>query len=48
MLASVGAGFDQQIGPSFRSTLMVAYALRDGDDTNAGTWRVHARAVVNY
>lgn len=47
-LASLGAGFDQQIGPSFRSTLMVAYALRDGDDTDSVSWRIHARAVVNY
>ena len=47
-LASVGAGFDDQIGPWFRSSLAVAYALRDGVFTPAGTWRVHVRATVTY
>jgi hemolysin activation/secretion protein len=47
-LASIGAGIDQQIGPWFRSSLAVAYALRDGTDTQAGAWRLHARAVVSY
>jgi hemolysin activation/secretion protein len=47
-LSSVGGGVDSVIGSYFRSNLTLAYALRSGAYTNAGTWRVLARAVVSY
>jgi len=47
-LASVGAGLDETIGAFFRANLTVAYALRNGPFTDAGSWRLHARAVFSY
>jgi hemolysin activation/secretion protein len=47
-LASVGAGFDYQLGSYLRSNLSVGYALRDGANTEAGSWRVDARVVGSY
>ncbi|WP_111420303.1 ShlB/FhaC/HecB family hemolysin secretion/activation protein [Rhodoplanes roseus] len=46
-LASVGAGFDDQIGP-FRANLAAGYALLDGPQTPAGSWRIHARVTATY
>jgi len=47
-LTGIGGGFDAQIGSNVRSNLTVGYALRDGDQTEAGSWRVQARVVGNY
>lgn len=47
-LASVGAGFDQQIASYLRSNLTAGYALRDGAQTGAGSWHLHVRVVASY
>jgi hemolysin activation/secretion protein len=47
-LASIGAGFDYQLGAYLRSNMSVGYALRDGAYTDAGNWRLDVRVVGSY
>lgn len=47
-LASLGAGFEQQLGAYFRSNVLAAYALRDGAYTPTGAWRVQLRLTAAY
>jgi hypothetical protein len=47
-LASAGAGVDLLVGSYWKSNLTFAYALRDGPFTQAGDWRIHARATLSY
>ncbi|CAL8981507.1 hypothetical protein RHODGE_RHODGE_02936 [Rhodoplanes serenus] len=47
-LASVGGGLDAQIGTLWRANLAAGYALLDGPQTPAGTWRIHARVTATY
>lgn len=47
-LAAIGAGIDAQVAGNFRSTLNAGYALRDSLLTQAGQWRIHARATLSY
>jgi hemolysin activation/secretion protein len=47
-MAAVGAGVDAQVAGNFRGTLNAGYALRDSLLTQAGQWRINARATVSY
>jgi hemolysin activation/secretion protein len=47
-IAAVGAGIDAQVATYFKSTFNVGYALRDSLLTQAGQWRINARATLSY
>jgi hemolysin activation/secretion protein len=47
-IAAVGAGIDAQVAAYLRSTLNFGYALRDSLLTQAGQWRINARATISY
>ncbi len=47
-LLSTGVGFDFQIAPYLTTNFLVARAMRAGDFTDTGTWRIQARATASY
>jgi len=47
-LFSAGAGADYSFGKTFNAGLNVARALKDGQRTNDGEWRVQARATFTF
>ena len=47
-LSSVGAGLDYSAGANASFSLSAATALRDGQHSPAGSWRIFVRALVSY